>query len=139
MTHSNDTLNGRLLEWELPEERHLRNRFGYWHMVEERMVRAQMAAEGITPETERGCFYLLMTQRIMENHKDDPKPWHDRHGLMYGGGIRQQAAYELQAMIEAAREECLQALRDIRDGHNDPRGLASAVLIKLDEYRKGKT
>lgn len=129
--HPNDTLNGQLLAWELPEERHLRHAFGYWHNVEQRMIEVCLALEGITRETDQ-FFYLHLSQRMLENHKDDPKPWHDRRGLMYGGAIRQQAAYEIENAKDVARDECVEALRQIAAGHNDPRTLAAEVLAKLD-------
>lgn len=43
----NDTLNGLLYGHERPEEMHLRHKLGYWQMVETRMVREQLLAEGV--------------------------------------------------------------------------------------------
>jgi hypothetical protein len=67
--HPNDTLNGKLVnsEWEREDEKHLRNKFGYWRMVEERMVRAQIKAEGGNPDD-----VFEVSRRVFENHKNDP-------------------------------------------------------------------
>lgn len=123
--HPNDTLNGRLLAHELPEERHLRRKLGYWRHVEERVVRAELIAEGHDPNALG--FWSKLSARIIENHKDDKRP------LMFSGAIHQQAAYERDEMVRLATDAAVQALRDIRDGHNDPRGLAQAVLRRLEE------
>lgn len=134
--HPNDTLNGKLIAWELPEERHLRNRFGYWHNVEERMVEVCLAIEGITRETDR-FFYNRVSQALMRNHRDDPKPWHqDRRGLSRWGGVRQQAAYEREAAIRHAELAAIIALRKIATGHNDPMNLALEVLAALDALKQ---
>lgn len=66
MTHPNDTLNGVLLAFEVDCEKHLRGKFGYWRMVEERMVRRQIVAEGGNPTDT-----LEVSRRIVLNHKDD--------------------------------------------------------------------
>jgi hypothetical protein len=70
MAHPNDTLNGKLLEHELEEEKHLRSKMGYWRMVEERMVCKELIAEGHDPK-EMG-FYFKIKQRVVENHRNDP-------------------------------------------------------------------
>lgn len=124
--HPNDTLNGRLLAYEVPEERHLRRKLGYWHMVEERMVRAELVAEGKDPQAVD--FWHLLSERIMANHRDDVS-------FKVSGMIRQQVAAERDHMVETATDECVQALRDIRDGYNDPRQLAADVLAKLETIR----
>jgi glycine/D-amino acid oxidase-like deaminating enzyme len=137
MSHPNDTLNGKLLAWERPEDKHLRRRFGYWQMVEERMVRAQLEEEGVAPDSP--CFFMSVAKRIEENHKDDPKPW-KLAGPADGrwGAVRQQAAFERDAAVERAKDEAIKALIEIRDGHNDPRALAAQVLAALDEAGKAQ-
>lgn len=69
MAHPNDTLNGRLLPYELDEEKHLRSKMGYWLMVEERMITEQMIAEG--KDSKSQSFYFEVKRRVMENHKND--------------------------------------------------------------------
>lgn len=70
MAHPNDTLQGKLLEWEREDQKHLRSRFGYWRMVEERMVRYELEREGHDPN-EFG-FIFKVSKRITENHRNDP-------------------------------------------------------------------
>ena len=65
----NDTLSGRLYEFEREEEKHLRNSFGYWHMVEMRMIRNQMIAEGWDPNDIR--FHVEASNRRDANHAND--------------------------------------------------------------------
>lgn len=67
--HPNDTLNGKLFAWEHDDQKHLRNCFGYWDMVEKRMVRAQLIAEGHNPESP--LFGAEMNARIAANHALD--------------------------------------------------------------------
>jgi hypothetical protein len=64
----NDTLGGLLYAYERPEERHLRRRTGYWRMVEERMVRDQLIAEGWPAEKYMG---FEISRRVIANHKND--------------------------------------------------------------------
>lgn len=137
MSHPNDTLNGKLYAWERPEEKHLRRKLGYWHMVEERMHRAQLAAEGV-PSDAPG-FWMHLARRIEETHKDDPKPW-KLDGPADGrfGSVRQQAAFEVDNAVDDARDAAVKALREIEAGHNDPRDLARKVLAQLDAAEKGE-
>lgn len=65
--HPNDTLNGRLFAYEREDEKHLRGKLGYWRMVEERMVRGEIEAEGGDPTN-----IFEISRRITENHKNDP-------------------------------------------------------------------
>lgn len=133
MSHPNDTLNGKLLAWERPEDKHLRRKLGYWHMVEERMHIAQLEEQGITRETPG--FFSILAKRFEDTHKDDPKPWkHSGHG----GAIRQQAAFEVGNAIDQAKDAAVAALREIEAGHNDPRDLARKVLAQLAAAEKGE-
>lgn len=137
MSHPNDTLNGKLLAWERPEDKHLRRRFGYWQMVEERMVRAQLEEEGVAPDSP--CFFMSVAKRIEENHKDDPKPW-KLSGPADGrwGAVRQQVAFERDNAVEQAKDAAVAALREIEAGHNDPRDLARKVLAQLAAAERGE-
>lgn len=64
----NDTLGGLLYAHERPEERHLRRCTGYWQMVEERMIRDQLLADGWPPEKYIG---FEISRRVIENHRSD--------------------------------------------------------------------
>lgn len=64
--HPNDTLNGKLLAWVRPGDEENRHRFGFWHMVEKRMIRAMIEAEGGDPRDT-----MEISKRLIENHKDD--------------------------------------------------------------------
>lgn len=63
------TANSHLFEHELDDEKHLRDKPGYWRMVEERMVTEQMLREGRDPK--EPSFYFDVKRRVIENHKDD--------------------------------------------------------------------
>jgi hypothetical protein len=45
---------------------------------------------------------------------------------------RQQEAFQRDSDVEDARDRCVDALRQIEAGHNDPRSLAREVLAQLD-------
>lgn len=62
----NDTLGGRLYAFERPNEKHLRRCTGYWQMVEERMIRDQLTAEGW-----RGYMGTEISRRVIHNHRND--------------------------------------------------------------------
>lgn len=66
--HPNDTLQGKLVdsEWEREDQKHLRGSFGYWRMVEHRMIRAEIIAEGGDPEN-----VFEVSRRVERNHKSD--------------------------------------------------------------------
>ncbi len=70
MAHPNDTLNGILLAWERPEEAELRSKLGYWRLVEKRMIRKELIAEGFDPNALE--FEFLIEKRVGENHQNDP-------------------------------------------------------------------
>lgn len=65
----NDTLKGRLLAYERPEEKHLRRKTGYWRMVENRMVRQQLIDEGHDPD--HIGFIFKVSNRVSQNHAND--------------------------------------------------------------------
>lgn len=68
--HPNDTLDGRLLAYEHADQKHLRDRLGYWQAVEKRMIRAQLAAEGWDPKGH--AFEFEVSARQITNHAGDP-------------------------------------------------------------------
>jgi hypothetical protein len=128
--HPNDTLQGKLYAFELEDEKCLRGVFGYWHMVEERMILAQLKTEGVE------ATLSAVSARMIENHRGD-ESFADQSrrlhlGLEIASAAKQQAQMNRAGIWEEAREECLEALRQIRDGHNDPRELARIVLEKLE-------
>lgn len=123
VAHPNDTLNGALYAHEREDEKHLRNKLGYWRMVEERAVREELIAAGYDP---RGLeFWRMIELALMANHINDVS-------FKVSGMVRQQAAAEREAAYEAAQDDAIKALREIADGHNDPRNLAARVLAALD-------
>lgn len=123
MSHPNDTLGGKLLAFEREDEKHLRRKLGYWRMVEDRMVRDQLAAEGVTPD--QWGFWSEISRRMVENHKDDAS-------FKVPGYITQQISCGQDEQIAHAKDACVEALRQIRDGHNDPRLLAREALERLE-------
>lgn len=122
--HPNDTLQGRLInsEWEDPDERHLRHSFGYWRMIEHRMIRAQMKAEGLDPGD-----YIEMQRRSTTLHQNDPT-------------LREQQArnppdVEKVRGIWLSTDELIW-LSDRIDGVNDPLG-ANVLAKALEALRRG--
>lgn len=100
--HPNDTLNGKLLEHELDEEKHLRGRFGYWRMVEERMICKELIDAGEDPKAMG--FYFKIKQRVVENHKNDPTLRQQQEAASAGAPPILSGAYftviELRHLIE---------------------------------------
>lgn len=61
----NDTLRGGLVMWERPEDAHLRRKFGYWKMVQDRAAIELAACWGVTLD-------VFALGRIHEAaHRDD--------------------------------------------------------------------
>lgn len=116
--HPNDTLQGKLVdsEWERPEERHLRNKFGYWRMVEKRMIRAQIVAEGGDPDN-----VFEVSRRVEQNHKHDLslREWQALHPVKQGP--KTSSAY--------FTDEELMNLLDRYQGANDP--VSQSILAKI--------
>lgn len=110
-----ETLDGKLLEWEDKDQHHLRNAFGYWRMVEKRMIRAQITAEGGDPDA-----FQAVSRRVDANHKDDPslRERQKAQGLL----VRRAGSTQLTG-------EELQFLADHFEGANDP--LALEILRKV--------
>lgn len=113
----NDTLNGLLLQHERKEEMHLRNKFGYWRMVEKRMLREQLIAEGVTDETE---LHFAIIRRVEQNHKNDITYKESSAAFSAGAKVRPSTDF--------TREE-LEFLRDHFAMANDP--TAVAILAKV--------
>lgn len=134
--HPNDTLNGKLLEHERPEEKHLRAKLGYWQMVEERVVRAQVAARGYDPDSAVGA--TMIAEIMRDNHARDESYKVTSERFSAKGAAAQQARFERDREIDAARDAAIQALRQIAAGHNDPMNLAIEVLSALDALTKGE-
>lgn len=116
--HPNDTLNGKLLEWERSDQKHLRNKFGYWRMVEERMVRAQMVREGKDPDGTEGFFEIQ--RRIRENHAND-EPYRAKKLSIQGIEI------ELNGVQLTPEERAY--LRELFEDANNP--LARSIYEKV--------
>lgn len=91
-----DTLCGRLVAWTLPEDREGDDppyrKFGYWRMVEKRMIRAELIAAGLDPDDN-----FAIARRIEANHRNDP------------------SLAERQAMARAAQPPRTPALAFTRD------------------------
>lgn len=71
LMHPNDTLNGKLFEFEIEEEKHLRGNFGYWRMVEDRMIREKLIKQGHDP-ADRGFLFLVSREREANHANDVP-------------------------------------------------------------------
>lgn len=128
--HLNDTLQGELVKWERPEDAHLRYKLGYWHMVEERKIRAELIEAGHDP-AEIG-FTFLITKKRVENHAND-ETHREASERRWGVALaRQQAEAQVELARDEATQDAIEALRRIRDGHNDPRALAMEVLARLE-------
>lgn len=124
----NDTLQGRLRSFERDEEKHLRNTFGYWHMVEKRMIREQLIAEGHNPADVK--FGFLVQDKYQENHKNDIS-LRDAQALkrdMWQSAVDTLGWWNIPSSVKLSREE-LQFLADHFDGANDP--IAQAILQKV--------
>ena len=121
--HPNDTLNGKLIAWERPDEQHLRGKLGYWRMVEERMIRAEIEAEGGNPDDR-----FEIERRVTKNHTNDETYAQTSARRLSARALAQQAAFLRDAAEGTLRDRALEALRLIADGHNDARGLARSAL-----------
>ncbi len=129
----NDTLSGRLLDWERPEDQHLRSKLGYWHMVEERMVRAELEAEGWTPPDpgflgidDRTLTDFEVIRRIGENHRGDAT-YREISAALASRSRRAERP-------PAFTREQLARLVELHAGANDPvtAGVAQVAQAMLD-------
>lgn len=105
------------------DDRPVRLKFGYDHMIETREIEAGLRMQGITGT----ALHFAVISEMEVRHKDD-LPYRERQRLARlngetwagGGPALPTDADILRAALEA-----------IRDGHNDPSGLATDVLEKL--------
>lgn len=101
-------------------------------MVEERKVRADLAAEGIAdPDV------FTISARVQANHKGDVTHAEQSRLRAESEAVAQQARFLRERLWEEATQAAIIALREIRDGHNDPRALAAKVLAVLDARLDG--
>lgn len=87
-------------------------KFGYQYMLEMSKIDAAMRAKGLTGAE----LHFACVRQYEDNHKDDPS-YRERH-----------ARWLATASTPRPTDLLRQALEQIRDGHNDPRSLARAVL-----------
>jgi hypothetical protein len=70
----NDTLDGKLFDYEIEGEKHLRDKLGYWRIVEKRMILNRLIAESIVPEgtkpNDRAAIFLISSE-VTKNHAAD--------------------------------------------------------------------
>ena len=111
--HPNDTLRGRLIAFEREDEKHLRQKFGYWRMVEERMIREELLASGVEPTV------FNISKRVEENHASDVPFREQSSRLRANTPIVQSNAFT---------QEELAFLVEHFTGANDP--IAQSVLAK---------
>lgn len=124
--HPNDTLNGRLLAHEKPEERELRGKLGYWRMVEERMIRAELAKEGVEPTPD------IIRQRVAANHRNDMSYRDYQEKVLFPRWRAQSRARfeagETQREVPFTRPQ-LELILERFTGANDPEGQAIAEKV----------
>lgn len=118
----NDTLNGRLFAYEREDQKHLRRSTGYWRMVEERMIRGELEAEGIEPTV------FAVSARVIENH---------RHDITYRETSRRFGKALGRAGAGVFTPEELRFLAAHFEGANDP--TAQAILAKARQGLAGSS
>lgn len=124
--HPNDTLQGKLFAWEREDEKHLRHSLGYWMMVEKRMIRAEIAAEGGDPAD----VFEIAARRTALHANDET--FADQCRRM--SAEREASALVLwlsgdgQRGLDFTKTE-LEFLRDHFEGANDP--TAQTILAKV--------
>lgn len=94
-----------------PDGMPLHRKFGYDHMVEMAAIRAELAGYGMT-STE---LHFAAVQTYEDRHSNDPS-------------YRERCDARLALPTSARPDPFREALERIRDGHNDPRGLAREIL-----------
>ena len=98
----------------------LHRKLGYQHMLEMAEIRAKLSAEGHTGPK----LHFMAVQAMELRHANEPT-FAERSAAWLA---KQRAAPSTQDNVSAA----LEALRLIRDGHNDPRVLAREVLALIE-------
>lgn len=87
-------------------------KLGYDQMLEMREIEAGLQAKGITGV----ALHFETVRHYEERHKNDPT-------------YRERQSKWLATQVAGTPDDLLRrALEEIRDGHNDPRGLARSVL-----------
>lgn len=130
MSHPNDHAE-ELLEWELPEQAHLRSKFGYWHMVEMRKHRADVKAAGIDPDSPEGHSEVL--KRRTQFHAQD-ETFKETQKRLYTKWVDESRAHFEEGTYErrmGLNKEEVDYLVFRLTGVNDPVGLC--ILEKLVE------
>lgn len=126
----NDTLGGLLYAHEREEEKHLRRCLGYWRMVEERMIRDQLAAEGWHEANPGAWIGFEISRRVEANHRNDPT-------------LREMQAARPIAVVRSAQAEQrftveeMERLSQHFAGANDP--VAQSILAKALASLAGAT
>lgn len=126
----NEDYNKKLLEFELPEERHLRSSFGYWYMLEKRMYRKELLAEGWKEDDPTFDFEI---SRRREAARAVFMSYADYQRTVLHPRWAQQAKIEFNEgrsahIVEFTKAE-MEAIAERFAGVNDPVG--QAVLTKI--------
>lgn len=97
-------------------------KLGYDHMLEMRGIEAQLRADGVTGV----ALHFAAVAQYERAHQHDPN-FRQRQAAAKAIG----AAW-VSTDAAPSRDDLMRlALEEIRDGHNDPRALAQAVLGKV--------
>lgn len=96
----------------------IQRKLGYDQMVEMADIRAQLMAQGVTGTT----LHFEAVATYEARHRGDPS-FHER----------QAAWLAKQKGRPESDDPLIVAMRLIRDGHNDPRGLAREILALIDK------
>lgn len=115
----NDTLGGLLYAHERPEDIQHRGKFGYWRMIEKRMIRDQLVAEGWDADDWR--IHFEIAARVTANHRNDPS-------LREMQAARPMARSAPSAPSARFSDEELERLAEHFAGANDP--VAQSILAK---------
>lgn len=91
-------------------------KFGYDHMVEMAQIRAELAAQGVTGTK----LHFAAISQYEKRHTNDPT-------------YAERCAVRRNAGPIPVAGSLVEALRLIRDGHNDPRALAREVLALYEQ------
>lgn len=95
-------------------------KLGYAHMIEMRAIETALRTDGVS-----GVELYFAAVRTYESlHKNDPSYLERQKAARIRGERWVLGTEAIPTKVDLLRR----ALEDIRDGHNDPRGLALAVL-----------
>lgn len=104
-------------------------KFGYAAMIERAEIRRRLINDGADPNSV--ALHFAVEKEYDTAHASDPTYRETTQRLMaqWGPGARrQQEAFAQDGEALALRDAALAALRQIAEGHNDPRTLAREVL-----------